>query len=309
MKTRLLPWLALAALTHTAWSAEVLPDYVRFAEDKRSARLEIAIRTLTLPSGQTVDLIGVVHIADGAYYQELNQRFASYDSVLFELVGDPEALRDYTSQAAGQQDRPANGISAIQQAAGRYLALSYQLGAIDYTAKNMVHADTTAEEFATLQQQRGENMLTLFASAMQAQVDGKMPAARELDTFALIRILMSPDSAAEFKKSLAKVFDQMEAVTAAMEANGASAILSGRNDVVVKKAREVLRDRKQRRIAVFFGAAHMPGIETSLVSEMNATVTGESWLHAWTMPRKKPAAASQAQSAGGNSTRVAPAGQ
>ena len=38
--------------------------------------LEVAVRTFTLPSGQTVDLIGVVHIADAGYYQELNQRFA-----------------------------------------------------------------------------------------------------------------------------------------------------------------------------------------------------------------------------------------
>ena len=34
------------------------------AEDEKSARLEIAIKTFTMPSGQKVDLIGVVHIAD-----------------------------------------------------------------------------------------------------------------------------------------------------------------------------------------------------------------------------------------------------
>ena len=40
---------------------------------------------------------------------------------------------------------------------------------------------------------------------------------RELDTFGFIRILMSPDSAAEFKKALAKTFAQMESLTATME--------------------------------------------------------------------------------------------
>ena len=43
---------------------EPLPDYIRFAEDDKSARLEIAIKTFAMPSGQKVDLIGVVHIAD-----------------------------------------------------------------------------------------------------------------------------------------------------------------------------------------------------------------------------------------------------
>ena len=43
---------------------ETLPDYIRSAEDDQSNRLEIAIKTFALPSGQKVDLIGVVHIAD-----------------------------------------------------------------------------------------------------------------------------------------------------------------------------------------------------------------------------------------------------
>ena len=66
-------------------------------------------------------------------------------------------------------------------------------------------------------------MLTLFVRAMQAQMAAQMSgsanatAASGLDTFALIRILMSRDSAAEFKKALAKTFDQMESLTAAME--------------------------------------------------------------------------------------------
>ena len=146
-----------------------LPDYVRYAEDKRSARLEVAVRTLTLPSGQTVDLIGVVHIADAGYYQELNQRFAGYDSVLFELVGDPKALTQSAPSAQAMQ-QPGSTLGFIQLSASKHLNLTFQLGAIDYTGENMVHADATAEEFARMQQERGENVLTMFLSAMQAQM-------------------------------------------------------------------------------------------------------------------------------------------
>ena len=46
--------------------------------------------------------------------------------------------------------------------------------AIDYSAKNMVHADTSREEFAQMQQQRGETTATLFARAMQAQMTAQM---------------------------------------------------------------------------------------------------------------------------------------
>jgi hypothetical protein len=271
----------LVALGFQLARAGEVPDYVRFAEDEKSARLEVAIKTFTMPSGKKVDLIGVVHIADDVYYQELNRRFAAYDTVLFELVGDPEVL---TSGA------PLTGrggtVSSLQQAAGKYLNLTFQLGAIDYTGKNMVHADATAEEFATMQKQRGETAVSLFVRAIQAQLNGQAaPSAGELDTFGLIRILMSQDSAAEFKKALAKSLDQMESLATAMEGKGGTVVLGGRNAVVVTKIKEVLAQKKQRRIAVFYGCAHMPGIEASLVTDMKAKPAGEAWLAAWTMPR------------------------
>ncbi len=281
MITRVLALLALAMWCRIG-HADGLPDYVRFAEDKSSARLEVAIKTLTMPSGQKVDLIGVVHIADDSYYQRLNERFTAYDSVLFELIGDPRSL----TERANGNSRPG-AVSFLQQSASKHLNLTFQLDAIDYTAKNMVHADTTADEFARMQHERGENFVTLFARAMQAQLSGGMnrAAMREFDTFGLFRILMSPDSSAAFKKSLAKVFDEMESMTALMEGKDGSVVLSGRNAVVVRKLEEVLTRKKQRHVAVFYGGAHMPGIEMALVKDMGAEVSGEEWWAAWTMLR------------------------
>ena len=103
---------------------------------------------------------------------------------------------------------------------------------------------------------------------------------------------MSRDSAAAFKKALAKTFDQMESMTGLMEGSERSAVLSGRNDVVMKKINQVLAAKKQRRIAVFYGGAHMPGIEASLIRDLKAKATGEEWLAAWTMPKLLPAAES-----------------
>jgi len=292
MKTWLVS-LALSICFSGASFADDLPDYVRYAEDNDSARLEIAIRKFTMPSGQSVDLIGAVHIADIAYYQALNQRFDAYDAVLFELVGNPKNLTEPVLPAdQGQLQSRGGAVSLLQQSAGKYLDLTFQLGAIDYAKKNMVHADMTTAEFQKMQKERGETMTTLFSRAMQVQASGKLDSAalRELDTFGLIRILMSPDSAAAFKRALAKMLDQMESITEAMEGKDGSAVLSGRNDVVMRKLETVLANRKQRRIAVFFGGAHMPGIETSLTKDMKAKATGEEWLPAWTMPKAKPPA-------------------
>ena len=294
MKFKLIASLALAACLSARALAAPLPDYIRYAEDKESTRLEVAVKTFTLPSGQTVDLIGAVHIADLGYYEGLNQRFGQYDSVLFELVGDPSAITNMAPLTDEQRkaQTAGGGISSVQLSAARYLNLAFQLGAVDYRGKNMVHADTSAEEFAKLQQQRGESMLTLFARAMQVQMNGEMSrtSMNQLNTFALIRILMSADSAAEFKKVLAKMFDQMESVTAVLEGKDGSVILSGRNDVAVKKLQEVLANRKQKRVAVFYGAAHLPGIEATLTGDLKAKPSGEEWLAAWTMPKEVRAA-------------------
>ncbi len=276
---------------------EPLPDYIRFAEDDKSARLEIAIKTFAMPSGQKVDLIGVVHIADATYYADLNKRFDAYDAVLFELVGDPRRLTEKKPRPETREEKahkPGGGaISFIQTSAGKFLKLSFQLGAIDYTKPNMVHADATGAEFEKMQKERGESMLTLFIRAMKAQLNGEIDQSvvGDLDTFGLIRILMSKDSAAEFKKVLAKMFDQAESMTAIMEGPDGSAILSGRNDVVMKKIKEVLTDKRKQHISVFYGAAHMPGLEGMLLKDLKATAAGEEWLPGWTMPKeeKKPA--------------------
>src|SRR5436190_21493865 len=97
-------------------SKEPLPDYIRYAETPAAIKLEIAVKTFELPSGQKVDLIGVVHIADKAYYESLNKRFDGYDAVLFELVGNPEWLTQNKPRTDEEEKhRPGGGaISGLQ---------------------------------------------------------------------------------------------------------------------------------------------------------------------------------------------------
>ena len=92
--------------------------------------------------------------------------------MLFELVGDPKALTAPCATrrgAARNRDGRQRDQHASSRRLGKYLELTFQLDAIDYTGKNMVHADTTAEEFEQMQKERGETMMTLFARAMEVQ--------------------------------------------------------------------------------------------------------------------------------------------
>ncbi len=267
-----------------------LPDYVRIMADPTSTRLEVASRSFTLPSETVIDLLGVVHIADPSYYAAINARLKTYDAVLFELVGDPAVL---ITPPEDRKPDPGNSstsaIRTIQTFMGDTLKLSFQLTNVDYTLTNMVHADTSAAEFQALQKQHNETMLSLMVNSMRMQANGELTEEMadlesSLDLGGLIRIMLSKDSADEFKIILAKMFDKIESLTKKLEGDGAgSAILSGRNVVALQKLDSILKDPKKKRICIFYGAAHMPGMEAHLKEKLAAKETSTTWLAAWTM--------------------------
>ncbi len=95
-------------------------------------------------AGAEVDLIGAVHIADKSYYKTLNEMFRSYEALLYEMVTDPEMVKQL--KKGNVKDRSA--ISALQGGMKEALGLSFQLEEIDYDAKNFVHADMNPKSSA-----------------------------------------------------------------------------------------------------------------------------------------------------------------
>ena len=61
-------------------------DFIRIDENEQVARLQTSV-TGYQKGDVTVHLIGAVHIADKKYYEILNESFAKYDALLFEMVG------------------------------------------------------------------------------------------------------------------------------------------------------------------------------------------------------------------------------
>ena len=127
---------------------------VRRDSKNRPLALETATGHYVSTQGKpvTVDLIGAIHIGDADYYHRLNERFRSYDKVLFELVM-PEG-----QSLKGLGDHRSNHpIGMLQQSLPSVLDLDYQLKAIDYTAKNFEHADLSPDEMAAAIRKRGDN--------------------------------------------------------------------------------------------------------------------------------------------------------
>lgn len=255
-----------------------LSSYLRYQEDlKQNARLQVAIVTLKRADGVKVDLVGAVHIGDRAYYQELNKLFRGYDAVLYELIADAPPRK-------GQQGR--HPINFIQRWMKNALNLAFQLDEVDYQRRNFVHADMDPKMFAARQEAQGESMLSLIWASMRQEMARKRKGARveDISLTDLLRIILSPDSSREMKLLLAKQFQQSDGLLAAMGGN--SVILVERNNFALKVLDRTVATGRKKNLAIFYGAAHLAGMEKTLITKKGFKRTKLRWLTAWDMPNK-----------------------
>lgn len=273
-----------------AWGAEEDRQHLRFVEDKDgAARLETVVVKMTGPKGEAVDLVGAVHVADAAYFEALNERFKSYDAVLYELVGSPEKGNPLGNRAVSKDAR-LGWIGNLQQKMKETLKLESQLEKIDYTAGNFVHADMGMEEFQKSQETNQETFLGLWLKAMAAQqsAGGGAGGSDLAGVIVLLQILMKKDSADELKRLIGREFDQVEAVMSGLEAGGGTVIIGERNRVALEVMEKEIAAGKKR-LAIFYGAGHFPDMQKRL-EEKGFKRMGAEWLAAWSLPAPAPAA-------------------
>ncbi len=275
--------LLLAATTAVGTPPAAEPtDFIRFVEAESGDSLQTALVHYRRDDGVQVDLVGAVHVADRAYFDELNRRFTAYEAVLYELIGGPHPGKD--QPRAGAADERLAWLGQLQEAVRRSLELEGQLTCIDYGAANLIHADLTTEAFFASQQERQESFFSLWLRALQAQkaTAGDRP---QPGLAALLRILLSGDSATEMKRLIGREFDSLEPVLAGVEAGGGTAIVGERN----RHALEILQQevaKGRRKLAIFYGAAHLPDLETRLLT-LGFRRVRIDYLRAWNLPARK----------------------
>ncbi len=229
--------------------------------------------------GVYVDLIGAVHVGEKAYYQDLNKRFKTYDAVLYELVA-PEGTRIPKGGPEGVGGSP---VSAIQVGMKSMLQLEFQLDQIDYTTKNLVHADMTPEEFSESMKERGESMIQMFFRMMgQSMALQSRKAGKGSTDLKMLVALFSKDRNRQLKLLLAEEFESTGGAMNALEGKEGSTLITERN----KKAFAVLRkelDKGTKRIAVFYGAGHLSDMEKRLSADFGMIRTKEEWVDAWNL--------------------------
>jgi hypothetical protein len=266
-------------------------DYMRYSRvDDERGRLEVQLVRFADAGGREVTLVPAVHVADGAHYDALNQRFATFEKVLYELIAD----------AADRPEPGAEGgaLTFVQRAITQGLGVQFQLDRIDYRARNFVHADLTPQEFTRLQEERGESLLTLLLQAMASapmrpeeaddEQQGGAAAPKPPDIVAALRAGRGPWA---LKLMLAPQFEQLERLSLGVDEHGEdqSLLLGERNARAVQVLEQELQAGR-RRLAIYYGAAHMPDIEQRIRKLGFAPAHGE-WLTAWDIQPPPPAPA------------------
>lgn len=267
--------LLLTLLPALAWANGT--QFARVTEDsaRQPLALQLAIASYTLPGSDVqVDLVSAIHIGDQTYYAELNERFKDYDAMLYELIAPKNAVHS-------ERDPDNQGvISSTQIAMKDLLQLSFQLDEIDYSAANFVHADLTPTELSASMDERGESLYVYFWRMFYATFTEYARDPLGLNNLGLFSAMLSMDSDNAFKVMLAYEMTDLKQHNELFGEDSESAVIGARN----QRAIDVLQERLaagDKRIAVFYGVAHMPDMEERLLEQLGLEYLDTTWVDAW----------------------------
>lgn len=229
--------------------------------------------------GLRVDLVGAVHVGEKSYYEALNKLFEEYDVVLYELVA-PEGTR--IEKGAKADSRHPLGM--MQGGMKDILKLEHQLEQVDYTKENFVHADMSPEDFAKSMKDRGESFLGMFFRAMGQGMAQQSQQKNQVTDADILIAFFSKDRDLKLKQMMAQQFEDLETAMNAISGPNGSTIIEERNNVALKVLGEQIEAGKKK-IAVFYGAGHLPDMHEKLEKDFDLSRNNVRWLQAWKLTR------------------------
>ncbi len=275
-------------------------EYIGVSVDEatKTKSLLIPIAVYKNAAGQELDLVGVVHVAAADYYEELNHRFQSYDRVFFEMVDGGDLverellMKKMMDDTATEEDKKRyeeivkgsssgmNPLSIVLQIVTAYLIgeteLQMQQTGIDYGYKHFIFADMTQNELKAAMKERGETVLGL--ALCELLLGKKKDPEKVKKQQELAARMMNPEGE---KVSAVREF-LIDGLVDAMESNrmNDTAIIISRNEKAMEILDEAMKGQDYKRVALFYGAAHIPDFHERLVAR-GYTLQSTEWLEAF----------------------------
>jgi len=269
----------------TSAHANLPSEFVRLQRDanQQPEVMQVAVVRLVPRNTKTsfayVDLISAVHIGEHAYYAKVNQLFTQYDAVLYELVA-PQGTR-----ITNCGNKRKSVISGIQSWMRDILDMGFQLEDIDYQAANLVHADLSPEEFKKSMARRNESIAGMLGKAWMAGLLPKYRTKAMLSEIRMFQSILSGDRHRGMKIFMAEQMVESMKLGDIIEGSSGSTLVAARN----KRAVEVLKEQigsGRRKLAIFYGAAHMPDMGRRLINELDLVPADTRWLDAWDLRKQ-----------------------
>ena len=261
-------------------------DFIRIErnENRDPTALQTAIAKYVPAGGQkgvVIDLVAVVHIGERAYYERLNNEFEKYDAVLFELVA-PEGNKP----PMGAARRSDNPVAMLQQGMKIFSRLEHQLEVVDYQKANFIHADLSPEGMKMAMKERGDDQMTIalgviadFLRKKNLEADKPEPQAPDIT----LTDLLSPF---KFKRMMAQQFEDAGG-DVSLGGTINRLLVEDRNKACIKVLQQQLTAGKKK-IAVFYGAAHMPDFDKRLREDFGMKRTESAWITTWNLTDNGP---------------------
>jgi hypothetical protein len=278
-------FLLLFCIAMNPLHAQEESEYVRFVQGNTQweGELQTAIVSFENDAGVQLNLVAAVHLGEEEYYAELNDYFRTQDVVLYELVAEPDQV-----PVRGSREASTSLVGFIQQSMAKFLKLGFQLDEIDYTQSNFLHADLTPSQLDELMASKNENFFTMFLNLAMAQMAEQNASPDDrLSSFNMLSLLSamnSEDQNAALKFLFAQELGRSGGVIVGEELEQQLTILGDRNKAALRVLGDALQNSDFRRVSIFYGAAHMPGIEREISATMGFARTGLSWQSAWIVP-------------------------
>jgi len=247
--------------------------------------LQTSIVSFSNSLGTKLDLVSAVHLGGKGYYKKLNVEFRSKDIVLYELVAEVEQKPSINSIQSN-----SSPVSFLQKAMGNFLRLSFQLEEIDYSPENFTHADLSPRQLRLAMEAKDQNLLSAFLALVATQSpeydmeESSQETIKSLNVMSLLNALTSGDHVNSLKYLFGSELGKADEIGLTEEIENEIPILGDRNRAVIKRLVEVTSDSEIKQIAIFYGAAHMPGIERLVMEELGYRQDSHRWLPAWRIP-------------------------
>jgi len=257
------------------------PEFIRIQrnENRDPVALQTAIAKYVPAGGEKgaeIDLVAVVHIGEQAYYERLNKEFEKYDALLYELVA-PEGNKP----PKGGEMKSDNPLAMLQQGMTFFLGLEHQLEVVDYRKSNFIHADLSPEGMKKAMKERGDDKMTIILGVIadllrKRNLDADKPEPQAPDIS--LTDLLNPK---KFKRIMAQQFEDAGG-DVSLGGTINRLLVEDRNKACIKVLQQQLTAGKKK-IAIFYGAAHMPDFDKRLKEDFGMKRTESEWITAWNL--------------------------